>query len=128
MKKLFLLFILTASLSSNVNSDELHKVTFTCPELIFTLTPSINSVSFSNITIFGIAEMIPDIPLGSTFTKHNTLRAEYHWDYVTSIDIEFPKQVLEFKNGDTTVIKFSFDDGDGVYLDDESLQCSVNIN
>ncbi|WP_028864790.1 hypothetical protein [Psychromonas aquimarina] len=127
MKKILLL-LLTVSASSFAADFKMDTAKFDCPDLEFELNLTTNTVTFSNIRYFGIAEMIADAPLGFTWSRKDTVKAEYNWFYTTEIKIRFLKKIYEMESGSYTDIFVEFDDNDGItnsYNSNKKMTCKV---
>jgi hypothetical protein len=127
MKKYIIVMALSLFVSFNANAEDMREISFNCHDLAFTVIPSVNTISFSNIELFSIAEMISDIPIGYNLKTGNTINAKYHWNNTTLIKLVFDKEIKEYVDGEMADIRFSFDDNDGIYLEDQSLKCKAKV-
>lgn len=125
MKKHIIFLAISLFLSSNASSAQIKIHSFKCPELAFAITPSLSTINFSNIELFSIAEMVSDLPIGFTSNSNKTLIAKYHWHSTTVIELRFSKDFKTYNDGEVADVILSFDDNDGIYLEDQSLKCKV---
>lgn len=127
MRKYIVVIILTLLFSFNANAEKMQEYSFHCPELSFAIIPSVTTINFSNIDLFSIAEMVADRPIGYTQNSGKTINANFHWYYTTVIELKFQKGITEYADGEEAEVKFSFDDNDGISLEDQSLKCKVRV-
>ncbi|WP_419175106.1 hypothetical protein [Desulfosediminicola sp.] len=128
MRKYIIFIVLILLISSKSNASEMTRFSFICKDLSFTINPSVQTIEFSNIHLFSVAEMIAGIPMGYTTQNLKAVNTQYNWHNTTIITIDFDKEIRRYFDGEMAEIEFSFDDNDGIYLEAKKLACKTGVN
>ena len=97
--------------------------------MAFTLNWATKTILFSDIEVFGQAQILKDTPIGATakFNNHNVkIKFTYDWYYTATYEIIINRPITELNSNTTNVpVTLNGDDSDGAVFNNVKFNCSV---